>query len=158
MVVDVDNQGESWWLKGAPPGDPRSELWERRRRCYDLVLDSLAAFEEQESKAPLPVDVQSPKQLAFELAISAEDQGFHSALYDWMIGRGMADQLLEQEPRYLEDHLKREPMTLDKYQLLWQYYVKIGMPLRAAEVLGALATSDTWVTFHYYLFMGLWTF
>jgi hypothetical protein len=30
---------------------------------------------------------------------------------------------------------------VDKYQLLWQFYVKDGQPLRAAEVLGALAES-----------------
>lgn len=45
-------------------------------------------------------------------------------------------------PTYLEAHLKREPVTVQKYQLLWQFYVKNGQPLRAAEVLGALADSN----------------
>jgi nuclear pore complex protein Nup155 len=45
-------------------------------------------------------------------------------------------------PAFLEAHLKREPATVQKYQLLWQFYVKNGQPLRAAEVLGALAESD----------------
>ena len=44
-------------------------------------------------------------------------------------------------PRYLEAHLRREPVTLPKYQLLWQFYVKDGQPLRAAEVLATLAES-----------------
>jgi len=44
-------------------------------------------------------------------------------------------------PVYLEAHLKREPGTVEKYQLLWQFYVKDGQPLRAAEVLAALAKS-----------------
>jgi nuclear pore complex protein Nup155 len=44
-------------------------------------------------------------------------------------------------PPYLEAHLRREPATVAKYQLLWQFYVKNGQPLRAAEVLGALAES-----------------
>ena len=45
-------------------------------------------------------------------------------------------------PSYLQAYLKREPRTLDKYQLLWQFYVKDGQPLRAAEVLAALAESS----------------
>jgi nuclear pore complex protein Nup155 len=44
-------------------------------------------------------------------------------------------------PVFIEAHLKREPVTMQKYQLLWQFYVKDGQPLRAAEVLGALAES-----------------
>jgi len=48
-------------------------------------------------------------------------------------------------PSYLQAYLKREPRTLDKYQLLWQFYVKDGQPLRAAEVLAALAESSEYV-------------
>ena|ERR1700731_3576836 len=42
---------------------------------------------------------------------------------------------------YLEDYLKRGPVTLQKCQLLWQFYVKNDQPLKAAEVLGALAEA-----------------
>jgi hypothetical protein len=42
-------------------------------------------------------------------------------------------------PAYLQAYLQRELRTLDKYQLLWQFYVKDGQPLRAAEVLATLA-------------------
>lgn len=45
-------------------------------------------------------------------------------------------------PPFLEAHLKREPITVPKYQLLWQFYVKDGQPLRAAEILGVLAESE----------------
>jgi len=45
-------------------------------------------------------------------------------------------------PAYLQAYLQREPGTLDKYQLLWQFYVKDGQPLRAAEVLATLAESS----------------
>jgi len=44
-------------------------------------------------------------------------------------------------PVFIEAHLKREPVNVRKCQLLWQFYVKDGQPLRAAEVLGALAES-----------------
>jgi nuclear pore complex protein Nup155 len=42
---------------------------------------------------------------------------------------------------FLESYLKKDPVTIQKYQLLWRYYVKNNQPLRAAEVLGALAES-----------------
>jgi hypothetical protein len=44
-------------------------------------------------------------------------------------------------PAYLEAHLRRDPPSLHKFQLLWKFYVKNGQPLRAAEVLGAMAES-----------------
>ena len=34
-----------------------------------------------------------------------------------------------------------EPVSVEKFQLLWQFYVKDGQPLRAAEVLAILAES-----------------
>ena len=49
-------------------------------------------------------------------------------------------------PAYLQAYLQREPGTLDKYQLLWQFYVKDGQPLRAAEVLSTLAESSEYVS------------
>ena len=49
-------------------------------------------------------------------------------------------------PPYLQAYLQREPGTLDKYQLLWQFYVKDGQPLRAAEVLATLAESSEYVS------------
>lgn len=48
-------------------------------------------------------------------------------------------------PQFLEAHLRREPATLSKYQLLWQFYVKDGQPLRAAEILAVLAESERYV-------------
>lgn len=48
-------------------------------------------------------------------------------------------------PPFLEAHLRREPATVKKFQLLWQFYVKNGQPLRAAEVLGLLAESAEYV-------------
>jgi len=54
----------------------------------------------------------------------------------------MTDALLEIRPPFLERHLLREPASADKYQLLWQLYVKNEQYLRAAEVLAALARSS----------------
>lgn len=50
-------------------------------------------------------------------------------------------------PPFLEAHLRRDPVTVQKFQLLWQFYVKNDQPLRAAEVLSALAESQQFVSF-----------
>ena len=151
--------------------DSRAKFWELRKKCYDLVLQSLQHFEDKSvgpsntSGTGQTDDPEVPKSHAYELAFASEDALFHSTLYDWLIGRGLADELLEvsmllegsspfplvevcrvtsqMRPVYLEAHLKREPGTVEKYQLLWQFYVKDGQPLRAAEVLAALAKSTT---------------
>lgn len=142
QVFDVDAQGAEYWAAGFPSNDPRAEFWERRSHCYDLVLDSLSNFEElAKAGSSVPDDLEAVRTHAYALAFASEDEMFHSTLYDWLIQRSLADELLEMRPVYLEAHLRREPITVQKYQLLWQFYVKDGQPLRAAEVLGALADS-----------------
>ncbi|KAG1862206.1 nucleoporin [Suillus subluteus] len=127
------------------------EYCDKRLRCYDLVLHSLSVFEEQASQSASVKgsasnaldDPEAIRSHAYDLAFSSEDEMFHSTLYDWLINRGLADELLAMRPPFLEAHLKREPITVPKYQLLWQFYVKDGQPLRAAEILAVLAESDT---------------
>jgi len=146
-VYDADGQGQEYWLAGCPANDPRAEFWKRRSHCYDLVLDSLSVFEERSIQANGPtssLDIDDPERVrrhAYELAFESEDEMFHCTLYDWLIGRDRADELLEMRPAYLEAHLRRDPITVEKFQLLWQFYVKDGQPLRAAEVLAVLAES-----------------
>ncbi|KAI0257476.1 nucleoporin [Lactifluus subvellereus] len=127
-ALDADGLGKEYWQtvplpdpSGSTnaPDDPRRSAWERRAHCYDLVLDSLEAFENR--------------------ATSGAGDG---AAEQWLISRGLADELLEMRPAYLQAYLQREPRTPDKYQLLWQFYVKDGQPLRAAEVLATLAESS----------------
>ncbi|KAG5647653.1 hypothetical protein DXG03_009006 [Asterophora parasitica] len=168
QVLDPDNIGVEAWHAGLPVADPRTEFANKRLRCYDLVLDSLTVFEEKCNAAvktaaagtlPVSTDPEAVRSHAYELAFASEDEVFHSTLYDWLINRGLADDLLEvaryllssehcysplslqMRPAFLEAHLKREPISVQKFQLLWQFYVKNGQPLRAAEVLGALAES-----------------
>jgi nuclear pore complex protein Nup155 len=84
-----DGQGRS---NNAPDG-PRRPAWERRVQCYDLVLDSLEAFE---NKAANGDDAtERVRAYAYELAFSSTDEIFHSRLYEWLISRGLADELLE---------------------------------------------------------------
>ncbi|KAF8507029.1 nucleoporin [Russula emetica] len=150
-ALDADGLGKEYWQTVRPelerqgrnnnaPDDPLRLSWERRARCYDLVLDSLETFE---NKAASRDDAaERVRAHAYEIAFASTDEIFHSRLYEWLISRGLADELLEMRPSYLQAYLQCEPRTLDKYQLLWKFYVKDGQPLRAAEVLATLADSS----------------
>ncbi|KIY50546.1 nucleoporin-domain-containing protein [Fistulina hepatica ATCC 64428] len=146
-AYDSDNAGLDFWLSGQTmvTSDYRGEMYVNRRRCYDLVLDSLEYFERKTVEAgqdtPSPEELSGVRDQAYSLAFSSDDEMFHSTLYDKLIERNMADDLLEMRPPFLEAHLKRDPPTVQKYDLLWQFYVKSGQSLRAAEVLAALAES-----------------
>ncbi|KAI0094802.1 nucleoporin [Irpex rosettiformis] len=145
QVYDADGQGHEYWSAGLPSNDLRSAFWDKRTACYELALSSLEVFEQRATEAAqsggAAFDPAAVRTHAYELAFQTNDEMFHSTLYDWLISKGLADELLEMRPVYLEAHLRREPITVQKYQLLWQFYVKDGQPLRAAEVLGALAES-----------------
>jgi nuclear pore complex protein Nup155 len=95
QVEDAESHGRNWWLDGCPAADPRAQAWELRRRCYDLVLDSLSAFDAPASQPGASADAQATRSFAYELALSADDEVFHSTLYDWLLERGLADELLE---------------------------------------------------------------
>lgn len=100
---DADNRGKEYWYAGCPSQDSRMQFWDRRRHCYDLILDSLSVFEERcqktkpiaQSSALAAEGPDAVRSHAYELAFSSEDEMFHSTLYDWLIARGMADELLE---------------------------------------------------------------
>lgn len=168
QALDPDGIGLEYWLSGSPPNDDRIEFAKKRSNCYQLVLDSLGFFEEKalQSSPQGSTSVEEPETIrshAYDLAFAAEDEMFHSMLYDWLIEKGHADDLLavcdalpllctfpdmrrtKMRPPFLEAHLRREPATISKYQLLWQYYVKDGRPLRAAEVLAILAETPEYV-------------
>lgn len=99
---DLDNSALEYWHAGAASNDSRQELLQRRLRCYDLILDSLTVFEEKcQSQASATSGVpalDSPETVrshAYELAFASEDEIFHSTLYDWLINRNLADDLLD---------------------------------------------------------------
>lgn len=98
QILDLDNIGLEHWLAGSPSNDSRAEYAERRIKCYDLVLDSLNVFEEKCAKGILDGAVDDPEAVrthAYELAFASVDEMFHSTMYDWLINRGLADELLE---------------------------------------------------------------
>ncbi|KZS96128.1 nucleoporin [Sistotremastrum niveocremeum HHB9708] len=146
---DNDNSGFDHWQAGCPPNDPRTEAYQSRIRCYDSVLDTLQTFDTAAAQAKgssgldiVVDDSEAISQAAYRSAIGSQDPVFHSHLYDWLIKRGSADELLESNSPFLESYLQREPLTLQKAELLWQYYVKMGQFLRSAEILVSLSESS----------------
>ena len=103
-VLDADGLGKEYWQMVLPefdrqgrnnnvPDDPRRPSWEWRTRCYDLVLDSLETFENKVANGDDAAE--RVRAHAYELAFASSDEIFHSRLYEWLISRGMADELLE---------------------------------------------------------------
>jgi len=70
-------------------------------------MDSLSVFEKkcnikkQAQSFSGPDDPETVRDSAYELALASEDEMFHSILYDWLIGRGLADDLLQVRAFYL---------------------------------------------------------
>lgn len=71
----------------------RREAWQRRAQCYDLALDSLEVFEKKASDGN--ESAERVRTHAYELAFSSSDEMFHARFYEWLILRGLADELLE---------------------------------------------------------------
>jgi nuclear pore complex protein Nup155 len=120
-ALDADCLGKEYWQTVPPvldgqgrsnnaPDDPRRLSWERRARCYDLVLDSLESFE---NKAASGDDVaERVRAHAYEIAFASADEIFHSRLYEWLISRGLADELLEVRNSHFYRAVKLEASSL----------------------------------------------
>ncbi len=76
------------------------------------------------------------------MAEESQDQLFHATLYEHLLDRGLDEQLLALRTPHLRTFLSSEPLTLQKCELLWQYYVKISDHSAAAFALAGLAQSE----------------
>jgi nuclear pore complex protein Nup155 len=94
---DADGRGQEYWHSlpdlSQPGSDPRKDFWERRAKCYQLVFSSLSSFEDRIAKGG--EEAERVRVHAYELAFASTDEIFHCQLYEWLIGRGLADELLD---------------------------------------------------------------
>ncbi|GAA5993501.1 hypothetical protein JCM10908_000619 [Rhodotorula pacifica] len=148
---DQSDRAVSYWLDECPPNDSREAAYKQRKTCHQLVFDSLEAMDQLLDEAAKPnrpagstsyEEADSLRTNAYNKALSVKDEFFHFELYDWYLSRGLSNQLLETRTSYLEAFLSREPTTLEKTDLLWQYYVRTGRYAAAASVLAALADTS----------------
>jgi nuclear pore complex protein Nup155 len=101
--MDPYGIGVEFWAAGSPANDPRAEYYERRLLCYDLALDSLSVFERKSAELGAmngaggegKQDADTIRLHAYQLTLASEDPLFHSSFYDWLIGKGLADELLD---------------------------------------------------------------
>ncbi|TRM60230.1 Non-repetitive/WGA-negative nucleoporin C-terminal-domain-containing protein [Schizophyllum amplum] len=142
-ALDPDDRGRQYWRNGTPAGDPAQSIYQRRQQCYELIKDCLQTFE-----APKAEDAQTrpPEEglnlVAYQIAFESDDEVFHAYLYQWLIGRGLSEDLLAQRPPFLEAYLAHEPADAAKYELLWMFYIKNGQNLQAAQILAQMAEHE----------------
>jgi nuclear pore complex protein Nup155 len=79
---------------------------------------------------------------AYEIINNSEDEVFQNNLYDWYMGQGWNDRLLEISSPYVISYLRRRmDKNPDHADLLWRYYAHHNNFLEAASVQLLLAKS-----------------
>ncbi|WFD19497.1 hypothetical protein MCAP1_001729 [Malassezia caprae] len=131
------------------PGDelasPRQSAYALRRRMYALVLQALQVLKDEAAPS---------YDEALALATQSDDALFHEELYTALVAAQRTDELLALHTPFLADFLQGTPVLLggeplDVYErrlrdLLWQWYVRQGDCLAAAETLDALAHTESY--------------
>lgn len=156
---DSDQRGLSFWRDGCPRNDGRSLSWEARNFCYSKALEALQTADDRldaavqsSSSSGGPSgngagssssigEAESIRQNARQRALSTPDEAFHHRFYQWHLDRGLTDQLLDVRAPHLEFFLLQEPMTLERFDLLWQYYARHYQHIKAAHILARLSES-----------------
>lgn len=149
LAWDPEERAISWWRDGRPRNDSRAPCWESRSFCYDRILESLQSADELLDRAVekgpkssiSPEEADGIRRNAYTRALAVPDEALQYRIYDWFTERGMTDQLLEVRSDYVEPYLLQEPASLERYDLLWQYYARHYQHANAARVLATLAES-----------------
>ena len=146
---DPEERGLSWWKDGRPAHDSRAPSWEPRSFCYDKAVEALSSADDllnlsvqDSAKTPITqTEATTIRTNAYNRALSSQDEAFHFRLYEWHLQKGLSDQLLGIRSPYVELFLLQDPATLERYDLLWQYYARQLQHGKAASVLASLAES-----------------
>ena len=160
---DPDDLAAVFRADGYPvEASPRRTHYDTRRAMYALVLEALLKVDAEAAEAaaaaaadarrsPAADHAAAQRAAAYELATASPDVLFHEELYAWLLSRSLTDQLLELRTPWLEGFLAAapSPVLADAVpdaarrlrDLLWQFYVRSGDYLAAAQTLDALAHS-----------------
>ncbi|KAH8804905.1 putative nucleoporin [Xylogone sp. PMI_703] len=145
---DRGNKAFAWINDGKPEGDPRSEIYEYRKRCYDLIHQVLQAVDRSTSNDPEFVDgrptlAATRRSEAHNVVNDSDDEVFQFDLYDWYLAQGWTDKLLAVDSPYVVLYLQRlSTSSMEKADLLWRFYVHQEDFYSAASVQVQLAKSD----------------
>lgn len=109
-------------------------------------------------------DAEADRDDAFAKALAAPDKALNFRIFDWFMAQHKTDQLLnvcdlvlsirlhrsadssiviiQIRSHFLQEYLLGDKSDLEKYDLLWQYYVRNRNYYEAAYVLSELADSS----------------
>ncbi|KAF1813320.1 nuclear pore complex protein Nup155 [Eremomyces bilateralis CBS 781.70] len=142
--MDRSNRALSWIRDGSPEADPRKAAFYQRTECYDLIHHIINAVDRAETTMPEVPEVVTArrKQEAYAQINESTDEVFQTNLYDWYIGQGWQDRLLDISSPYVVSYLERKSNDDVQYaNLLWRYHSHYNNFYQAALVQFQLAQS-----------------
>ncbi|KAI8145675.1 Nup133 N terminal like-domain-containing protein [Fennellomyces sp. T-0311] len=118
---DPHNLTTAYLRESCPPNDPRADLFNTKQKFYDCVFQLL-----KEALAPSSSATQkataSQKDQAFQTAFSFDDIAFHYYIYEKFVEEKLGQHLIRLNPPHIEVFLRHEPVSLERYELLADYY------------------------------------
>ncbi|KAJ2701379.1 hypothetical protein H4218_001444 [Coemansia sp. IMI 209128] len=126
---DPNNDALAYWSDRAPENDPREPIYRKRVECYRCIIEMLDKRRDS---------VLNSKSLAM---LPNNDALFQFALYDWLLGQGQSSLLFQMRAPFVEKFLSLEPRTLEKCDMLWQFYIHENQFGKASLVQRELASS-----------------
>jgi nuclear pore complex protein Nup155 len=144
---DRANLALAWIKDGAPEQDTRrKEAYIKRTMCYNLVCNVILAVD-QVSQSVVDNEMQAAniarrKEEAYGEIDQSEDEVFQTFLYDWYLGQGWSDRLLDLSSPGVVTYLQRKSKDdIAHADLLWRYYAHFHNYFEAAQVQLQLAKS-----------------
>ncbi|KAI8055211.1 Non-repetitive/WGA-negative nucleoporin C-terminal-domain-containing protein [Syncephalis plumigaleata] len=114
---------------------------ERRDDCYQVAIEALFAAQTRFGK-----DIEDFISLVLNRVLASKDQAFHFALYDWYMNQRYLDLFTRIDSAYMEAYLAQGD-SLEKLDLLWQYYIRHNEFSKASRLQERLAmTTDYEIT------------
>lgn len=145
---DKGNRALSWLQEGASAQDSRVSLYESRIKCYDMIKTVVEALDKSLSESQEMIDGHYTlsarrKREAYDVINDAKDETFHIYLYDWYLGQGWTERLLNVQSPYVIRYLERKSQAGIEYaDLLWKYHAQYNNYQEAAKVQLGLAKSE----------------
>ncbi|KAJ1559998.1 hypothetical protein HK405_008612, partial [Cladochytrium tenue] len=135
-IQDPTLLGLGHYLDGCPVSDQREVYYLKRVQCYDVARDTLLAVLSDELGGG-----EDQFDALIDSAFQLNDELFHYYVFDWFRSSQWIDKLLKLRSEFLERYLSEEPVTFDRADILWRFYVRKGAFFNSATVLDGIASS-----------------
>ncbi|KAI9821284.1 MAG: hypothetical protein M1827_004020 [Pycnora praestabilis] len=144
---DRGNKALAWITDGRPEQDPRKDIFNTRKRCYELVHQIILVVDKNSSQVPEMIDghytlTAKRKDEAYDVIDHSEDEVFQTDLFDWYLAQDWSDRLLSVQSPFIVTYLQRKSADdVEHADLLWNYYAQVNRFHDAAAVQLQLAKS-----------------